>query len=836
MTRTKLAAALALLLQTVPAAADDIGNKLSSYEQEISGFGVDLASPRGRVSGQGGNRLSDGQVAFALGDYDRAALILFDLLGQSTLSADDKDKATYYLGESLFQKGDKGAAYEYFSSLAGATRGKFYEQALIRLVEVAIAQRDSSAGADAVSKLEAIAGYSAAVPYVKGKLAFSDGRYDDATAAFGQVPKGSEWELQALYFSGTTQIAKKDLAKATDVFTDLIGRKPKTAADRRVIELGQIALGRIFYERDQPANSIDAYLLIDRHSDLFSDALYEVAWVYVKSKQYDKALQALQLIDRSVPSSEKTATGRILEGNLRIRKAQSIRLAQVNGQLLPEGAGDPATEYDRAAQTFQETHDLYLPSYHALSALVDGNLDAAAFVEQLAGRSQHVFTATAPIPDAAAQSLREHPDVQQIAGVETDLAVAKAHIAESEALIGRLEGVMSSGDRTTVFPHLAMRRARVSAIADDLITIRSQLADRELRLVSNASTVAPLTSTRKDLAARHATLRVAEKAYAARISAAHAEFSRIDTQANEVSQAIDSTQAIAVAMRRYAAAPKATPPLSDAIKSQIDTTLSAAAKEAEAIDNELASIRREIVLGKDLAGVSDNEMAQLREARTQIKAAQDAEQRAISAGAGGGDRSEFNALMGLSDRAMRLADTLHGVDQAIDAAIAQGLEQVKTQLTQERERLATYKQQLADYELQGRTVGAAALASSVNDVRSKFYDVIVRADVGQVDVAWSQKQDTDDDLKRLNLARNRELRQLQDEFKDVLEDPTPKPRTNKATPEDAAPPEGAPSSTSPDKATAPDDSRIRPVEQSTTSSKPAVKPGNSTAPQTGGKK
>lgn len=835
MRRTKLAAAVALLIQAMPAAADDIGNKLSSYEQEVSGFGVDLAIPRGTASGADGNRLPDAQVAFSLGDYDRAALILFDLLGQSTLPPEDKDKATYYLGETLFQKGDKGAAHEYFSALVGGTRGKFYELALVRLVEIAIAQRDSAGGADALSKLEAIPGYSAAVPYVKGKLAFSDARYDDATAAFGQVPKGSEWELQALYFSATTQIAKKDLAKATDIFTDLISRKPKTAADRRVIELGQLALGRLYYEREQPAKSIDAYLLLDRHSDLFSDALYEVAWVYVKSKQYDKALQTLQLIDRAEPSAEKTATARILEGNLRIRKAQSIRLAQVNGQLLPEGAGDPAVEYDRAARTFQETHDLYLPSYQALSALVDGDLDAAAFVEQLAGRSQHVFTATAPIPDAAAQSLREHPDVQQIAGVETDLAVAKNDIAESEAMIARLDGVLSSGDRTAVFPQLAMRRTRVSAIEDDLIAIRSQLADRELGLAKNGSNVAQLTAARKDLVARHATLRAAEKAHADRISAAHAELSRIDTEANEVSQAIDSTQAIAVAMRRYAVSPNATPPLSDAVKSQIDTTLVAAAKEAEVIDNELASIRREIVLGKDLAGVDGNDLAQLRELRKQLKAAQDAEQRAISSSAGGGDRNEFNSLMALSDRATRLADSLYGVDQTIDQAIAQGLEQVKQQLAQERGLLASYKQQLADYESQGRTVGAAALASSVKDVRSKFYDVLVRADVGGVDVAWSQKQATDDDLKRLNLSRNRELRQLQDEFKDVLEDSTPKPRSNKSAPE-APPAEGPPQSTSPDKATAPDDNRIRPVEQTTTDSKPALKPGTSTAPKTGGKK
>ena len=56
---------------------------------------------------------------------------------------------------------------------------------------------------------------------------------------------------------------------------------------------------------------------------------------------------------------------------------------------------------------------------------------------------------------------------------------------------------------------------------------------------------------------------------------------------------------------------------------------------------------------------------------------------------------------------------------------------------------------------------------------------MIRTDVGNVDVAWSQKEDNDDDLKRLNLARSRELKQLKDEFRDVLEQAVPAPQPKK---------------------------------------------------------
>ena len=75
-----------------------------------------------------------------------------------------------------------------------------------------------------------------------------------------------------------------------------------------------MAIGRLFYERDQPARAIDAYLNISRRSDLFSDALFEASWVYVKNKEFNKALRALELLALSDPNSYRLPEVRILEG------------------------------------------------------------------------------------------------------------------------------------------------------------------------------------------------------------------------------------------------------------------------------------------------------------------------------------------------------------------------------------------------------------------------------------------------------------------------------------------------------------------------------------------
>src|ERR1044071_7628536 len=96
--------AAALLLAPALASADDIEKKLAAYESEARALGTNLPEP-GKVSqATGQRRLVDAEVAFSLGDYDTAALMLFDLASKP---GPDQVTALYYLGESLYQKGDK---------------------------------------------------------------------------------------------------------------------------------------------------------------------------------------------------------------------------------------------------------------------------------------------------------------------------------------------------------------------------------------------------------------------------------------------------------------------------------------------------------------------------------------------------------------------------------------------------------------------------------------------------------------------------------------------------------------------------------------------------------
>jgi len=797
------------------ARADALSEKLSIYETEARALATDLPQP-GRINNAPA-RLVDAEVAYSLGDYAGAALMLFDLVDSQ--QGVDKETALYYLGEALYQKGDHGSANGFLSKLP--TGSKYYQLAQLRIVEIAIADHDTALGETALRALDGVgASQVPAVPYVRGKFLFSQGKYDDALAAFAQVAKGSDHELAALYYTGTTQIAKKDLSKASDVFADLVDRKPKTTGDRRIIELGQLALGRLNYEREQPTKAIDAYLLVDRHSDLFPTALYEVAWVYVKNKQYDKALRSLELLQQSDPLSADGATVQILEGNLRIRKAQMIRQAQIAGTASGD-AGDPETEYEKAIQIFTATHDQNFPSYEALARLVDGTLDATPYVEQIAGRASHAYAAQIPIPETASEMMRQQPAVASLVEIETDLEDTRSSIAQAELAIMQIEGVLAAGDRTTLYPALASRRDRIAQMQDDLIGIRNTLADQQLRLVDTSGELAGLTGRRKDLAQQYAALGDYQKKFSERIGDMRAAYDKLDDDTGEITSALDSSAAMAVALRTYSGTAK--PPMAADQKSSLLKALDGASAEAQAIDDELAELRRDMLLGRDLAPVGDEGMAQARVLRDQLRAAQDAEHRVLAGMAGASrDRGTSQGLVALADRAARLAQSLSATDNTIDATVVRAIEDVKRQLVDEKKLVAQYKQELADYEAEAKSAGGVQLTTAFKDVKAKFDDLIVRTDVGAVDAHWAQKEDADDDLKRLNLARSRELKQLKDEFKDILDAGTQAPAKKPASLLPPPTAEGA----SPDATNGKAPERVAPTGGTTGPATPTVKPSD----------
>ena len=800
MTRRWLFAAALGASVAAPASAradaiDNLSKTVGKLDAESQNLAGGIKKPSGQVKRADvmQRRLIDAQVEFGTGNYDTAALLLYDYVNQPQKGR-DHDTALYYLAESLFQKGDRVAARTYFTELVKdyGKRSKFYQQGLERLLELSLLLRDTTDVDAWLQALDAVpvGERQASVPYVRGKYAYSLDKLDEAEAFFREVPLDSEYGFQAQYYLGVVQTAKKDLGAATKTMAALVKREPRNEDEQKVVELAQLALGRLYYERDQPTKAIDSYLLLDRKSPLFDEALYEVAWVYVKAKQFDKALRALELLALADPTSAKMPTVKILEGNLRIRKAKNLKTDMVMG--IDQGKGNPVEEYLKADRVFADTKGTFKPPHDELAKIIEAQTDPRAFMMQITGRVSKTFEVASTMPEIAAAWIREEPDVQQLVAIETDLGDIQDNISEAERTIDRLDAALASPNRVNIFPSLAEKRSRATEIVEELFGIRAQLAAHErdaARKHASGSELArldELVARRQRVAKQLADLPNAEVAYTERVSRARAEFDEVERTAAEIQTVVDSTEATMVALQKYMneVEPAPTPEQ----KEHAAKELAELAIELEQMRNELAELRRETTLGRDEAGTGDEVAVRARQLRGELRAAFTAEHEAMAAilgREGGGDRKKGDRIAKLWSSVDAVDRRLDTMNSTIDAIVEGALVEVRDTLTREKAELASYRREFLLYEAESRELGGTVLGAAFRDVKSKFYDVVVRSDVGTVDTSWSQKEDSDEDLRRLELDRTRERRQLQEEFRDLIEE-------EQAEREAAQPPADAP--------------------------------------------
>jgi hypothetical protein len=95
---------------------------------------------------------------------------------------------------------------------------------------------------------------------------------------------------------------------------------------------------------------------------------------------------------------------------------------------------------------------------------------------------------------------------------------------------------------------------------------------------------------------------------------------------------------------------------------------------------------------------------------------------------------------------------------------------VRTELASEKAQLAAYKREYIEYEAESRELGGEVLEANFGHVRDTFYDVLVRSDIGVIDVTWAQREFADKTLKQLELDKKRDARTLRIDFDQVLKE------------------------------------------------------------------
>jgi len=760
-----LAAALALgvALVTLPGRAaragdeiDDTVKKLVDLDQRVHLMSLEFKEAPPPAPDAADRRVLDAQVQLSVKNYDEAATIALDVVEKypKTRAYDD---ALYLLGEALFQGRDYYSARHYLQEAVAKNNGsKQEQQALQRLVEVALRTGDYENVDVYLKRLENLpaSAVEPSVPYVRAKYLYFRARFDEAAAVFAAIPSTNPYYFQARYFLATIQVKRGDLAAASTAFDDLLKLQPPDDTAKDIQDLARLAIARIFYERSQFDKAIEVYLAVPRQSRYWSEALREQAWTYIKAKDWQRAYRSVNLLLLYDPDTADAPDLRLLEGNLELR---------MNNFYL-------------ASDEFSKVRDEFEPIHRQLQQVIVKSQTDPAYFDALVGKSLDKFDIGVFVPPTAAKWVKAEPDVARMMSLASDVGEMQRDLADSQKLVERIEHAMEGAGRVGIFPDLAAARtksveamnqvvstretfeAKIRAIIDPVLTAdeRKQLDQLAIQRDGYARQASNLPTTDEGLQQHERTMKD--------------RFGDLDKQVSEMNVEIQSLEAQLVALEQYYRVSRSEQKIRpEDIEAPVHD-MRTAIEELRAMHDKL---REEIADATREAGAAGSTGEAEREAAKKLSDVLAQElviERQAAARLSGTDRAQVDRVNDVLSRCDAIASQLDVFDKRVDGQATVRLAIVSRYLTAEKEELASAGDKLGGILDESKSLGGGLAQAMFTKVADKFYDLVVRSDVGIIDVSWGLKDEKTQAVTKLTNLKNLELKALDEDFRKVLED------------------------------------------------------------------
>lgn len=714
-------------------------------------------------------RLTDGELFFRLQDYVRASIILTDIVDNYPQHRAYPD-ALFLLGESLYAAKDYlGARTRLRQLIARADEQAFRpyaSRALGRLIEIAIHTRDFDGVEGYFERLAKLPPQEveAATAYYRAKYlynravpsedvtaggsadkelktaALKTGQLEEARKAFEAVAANSPYFPQSRYFIGVIYTLERKFPQAIESFRAVLRAPITTPEHVSVTELTQLALGRLYYETDQLDQAVEVYQSVPRTSKWFDVALFEIAWVYIRMGDSTRAERALEVLTIASPESRYIADGSILRGNLLLR----------NGQL------------DEAAKVFHDASSSYGPVRDKLDKVMAEHADTQAYFRELVRENFEVFDATSIFPAEAVPFASEEAEMDRALSVLSDLAQARDLVRETSELMRRLNDGISGPNKVTIFSDTRRQRQRTIAARNRAAYMRGQLVDLEERSAPGGGELASIRAERKQLESTIEALPDKEDEFSQRDDELLGPYKGLTRELSKLDVELLGMEARITATERFLA----------------DT------QDARANPQGVLAMQTELTGQRGAVG---GYQAQIKELKFQLESAR------LQVGVGDPRymrddevRQRYNelvqrehALTGRSDaqvegmmrRVGAVENTVAARDAEIERIVGERVQTMHKALDTENTNVEGYRQRLGELETQAEDVIGGVTAANFAAVRQRFYDLVLRADVGNIDVSWAEREEHRQRVELLTRQRATELRALDDEFQEIMDEP-----------------------------------------------------------------
>jgi tetratricopeptide (TPR) repeat protein len=715
-------------------------------------------------------RLTDGELFFRLRDYVRASVIFTDIVDNHPQHRAYFD-ALFLLSESLFKAKDYlGARTRYRIIIDRADQEPFrayVQRALGRLIEIAIHIRDFDGVDEYFARLSKLppSEVEAATNYFRAKYLYSvavgeaesargevtsgqvnQDQLEQARLGFEAVNERSPYYGQARYFIGVIYLLRGQLAPAIGAFQRVSALRTDNEDQRRVVELSYLAVGRLNYELDQLDRAIEAYQRVPRNSPLFDTALYEIAWVYIRMGDSTRAERALEVLSVAVPDSQHIPDGKLLRGNL----------------LLRDG------HFRDATQVFNDVSGQFGPVRDELDRVLASHEDVQAYFRQTVRQNLDVFDAATFLPPQALRWAASEGEMQRAMDTLSDLTQARQLVGETESIVARLNSALSSPNPVNVFADLRSHRQRTTVLRNRLARARKDLATIEQKANERytSAELESLRQRRREVERELAAAPTRPEDVDRRSTAALGQFAALAKELSRLEVELLGMEARITATERFTGDTMKgrDPQAMEAVRSELSAQKSAVSDYRKRI----AQLDMQLETGRLQVGVGDRDFERERQLREEHAALIERERQILrSLGARPNERVE----QGFRNAAtVELQVDQH--DQQIDAIVVERVGEMRGVLNEEGAKLTGYRARLGELETESEEVVGGIALDNFRKVRQRFYDLVLRADVGIIDVSWAVREEHRMRAEVLTRERARSLQALDDEYRDIMDQQT----------------------------------------------------------------
>lgn len=707
-------------------------------------------------------RLIDAQIQFELKDYERASILLTDALSfRGIEKTRDYVPALMMLGRCHFRIKNYNSAREAFRKAYAVSYGTRQQEALFYLVEVALETHDQKSLRQLFNVLSRI-GSSSMRPgtqYVFGKALYRLGEVHRANQIFSSVPASSPYYYKAQYFRAALLVRRGLLQPALQLFTQISKAKldARYKDMREVIELSHLALGRIYHELADYAKALDHYQEIRRQSPHFVEALYEIAWVFIKRKNYKKALDALDVLLLVSEDNALAIEGNILKGRLNLM----------------------LNDYSSATETFQELVTRFEPIRAELAKLKKDKQQLARYFRSLLLKKGDRVGLERVLSDKAAKWVESDENMLRIIGLLGRMSNDRRDVEETMRTIKLIEQALSEPNRVKIFPNLKKGYVEVLEAQNRLILVNKYFLDRELRVMRSAvdpkdqSTLTQYTDERHALEGRLLSMPLTIQDLTQRTLNVHAKYDELKKEARVAETQIALLRKQLEAIEQFLRAEQVKRPerKNDRRTREIESELIKERDRLRDLYKRLValkdSIEREVLrvgVGDFVVRAESNMKAKL----VRLQRRDDEFYRRYQSSVPSSQRSLVTRLHGLRTRVWAAMTSLDNITVRIEQKIDEKVRTFQTILQAEKQKLVRYRRSVENYERDSRLLSGEIGQKQFDLVYKKLSNIILEADVGILDVAWKKKKDESQKIRKLQEDQRKLLLNLRQNYQALI--------------------------------------------------------------------